>query len=112
MSEIRRESAEGKELRSSKAKTKLSEEVLASIQGAGWCVANDGGIDANDPSWQDGLFEVWVVWREAGRPDRWCTVESHTNTNGRFTYFDLYCPDDGYIYYNVPASQVLVEYAD
>ena len=110
MSEIRKESAEGKVLKSSKAKTKLSEEILASIQGAGWCASTQ--VDANDPDWQNTLFEVWVVWREPGHADRWCTVESHTNTDGKFTYFDLYCPAEGYVYYNVPAGQVLVEYAD
>lgn len=108
MAEIRKETAEGKELKSSKAKTKLTDEILASIQGAGWCATTE--LHASDKRIQSELFDVWVVWREPGHVDRWCTVESHTYVDDDFTMFDLYVPSEGYIYYNVPASQVLVEY--
>jgi len=109
MSEIRRELAAGKELKSSKAKTKLPDELLAGIQGAGWETAKS--LDSSDDN-INALFDVWVVWRAPGTPDKWCTVESVTKTNEVITSLDLYCPADGYIYYDIPATQVLVDCID
>lgn len=107
MAEIRKELAEGKELKSSKAKEKLPDELLAGIQGAGWYDATKVATSETDK-----LFDMWVVWRAPGAPDLLCTVESVTEVNGVFSSFDLYCPSQGYIYYEIPATQVLIDCID
>jgi len=106
MADYKKELAAGKELKSSKAKTKLPDEMLAGIQGAGWTASNT--IDVTE-KWRNKMFDIWALWRSPGQPDRWCTIERYTYAGSQFTEFDLYCPTEGYLYYAIPASQVLLD---
>lgn len=100
---------DGSEYNDSK-RVELTEEQLSKIQGGSWdYVSNNVRSDQWDSCFSSG---VYVVWRELGCIDHWCTVLGYEYVGDRITYFTLDCPSEGVVFYNIPASEVLMEYVD
>ena len=104
--EIRREMKDGSEYVNT-VKEELTDEQLEAITGGEWNWST--AYSCND-SW-GALFDGrYVVWREPGVGDHWGKVVAYRYCDNVATDFDI---DFGtYVVYNIPANQVLIEFAN